>query len=1197
MKVNQKKGGLPPLPPDELEVLRAYVAAQGLPAQVEAITCDAPLTVVSAGAGTGKTWTLAWRFVWTVLTRQGARRILTLTFTEKAASEMKSRIADLLRSLEPVLRNYPELSRRRAEALLALDQSYISTIHGFCMRVIGEAGLTLPLEPAQRVISEPETNEFWDELAGALDRLDVDWFCRGMDEEYVATARQILEDERIGDVVSTLGYENVAEFAKSLESMMGDFGYTPQDILDNAAVPDTRAIEALRELLDAEICGLAEMLSRGFDVDVTGKGAFVKKWGAFRDEWGSRPDDQDALRKFVFTACDVVKGAKGKLPEVIADAIGVKLTDWRKRALEIVKFDRLLANGWSENENALRSSLLRLAWLCWCRWQNYKESRGGITFSDMIALGGQTLKGDHDYASRFAEVLIDEFQDTNDQQDALLQCLANPRLFIVGDLKQSIYRFRHAEPALFQKYIAKAQRGEGRYIRLDISFRSNEAVLDAVNRRFRDIWKTRLGRGLDVPYEPLESPRCLASAQSWIDERQGTGLPVCELIVGEKRSGLPGEARRVRYNLALRLACRLSELRSNGAKVWGKGGLRPITWGDIAVLTPARSNYGALQDAFSAAEIPATFRDSRTFYARPEIRDVCALAAFLSDPRDRTALAGFLCSTFSGLAQPEAQAILPQLGTADPLESLKGIRPELARQLERAVSRALMQGPASGLGELLARGEILNRIHPRKRASAFANLRRAVTLLEDYESNMGSSPVGVAEYLRSALRRSATDPEAAAATGEDTVSVMTIHAAKGLEFPLVVMFGLEHASNAHDSGLRPSRTLLAAAPGLPESWKKTDDEECLLAEVDKYLERQAEYEELQRLYYVALTRARDGIILCGFVPKEGKGDVRDFTFRSIEKVVGDLAPSGEDVTEEQLAEVRRCNSGGSAAKVADGPTIRLNLHRPRRMSSFSATSWALWRMCPAAWRMNYRMALDLSWNAVSKSDSLAGGTELGDAAHWIMYHWDFTHEGYERLLGLNAGHLPPELRSVWRSEKARAALRSFLGGFETPEGQKLCGRLSDALRRKSLRREFPFRVALGSLELVGAVDAFWIEDGSDGKPACLCVRDYKTTRLPASAARRSWIDQFYAEQLQFYALALRLQHPEYAAHQPDLALWNLRGGQEHHFTPLSPEQEMSFQDELLKAAEQAASGPWTPETSHCSRCAWARNCLFIKAQP
>ena len=106
----------------------------------------------------------------------------------------------------------------------------------------------------------------------------------------------------------------------------------------------------------------------------------------------------------------------------------------------------------------------------------------------------------------------------------------------------------------------------------------------------------------------------------------------------------------------------------------------------------------------------------------------------------------------------------------------------------------MLEGPSSALASLLARGDCLKSVHPKRRAAALANLRRAVALLEAYEAGVAPSPAGVAAYLRSALRRGAADPEASAEAGGDTVKVMTIHASKGLEFPLVAVFGLEQGA-------------------------------------------------------------------------------------------------------------------------------------------------------------------------------------------------------------------------------------------------------------------------------------------------------------------------------------------------------------------------------------------------------------------
>ena len=1200
--MTNKERGLPPLSKEDLALLKNYVASQGLPEQVEAITSEAPLTVVGAGAGTGKTWTLAWRFVWTVLTREDVRHMLTLTFTEKAASEMRRRIAALLADLEPALAASAELSRRRAAALVSLDQAYISTIHGFGARVIGEAGLSLPVEPSPRLVGDAEASEFWRELAGALDRLDAEWFCWGMDREYGAAARELLNGDGAADVVNCWGPEGVADFARSFEGMMSDFGETPESVLEKLGSPDAQALELLRQNLGAEFARLADCWTEGFDVDpgqCGGTGDFVARFIAFRARWNARGFESEAdCREFVFDAADTVKNARGKLADALAGAMGVKLADWRRDAEALRAFERLLADGWSEEELKLRALLIRLGWLCWRKWQAYKASRGGITFADMIALAAQALERDESYAARFSEVLVDEFQDTNDQQDALLRVVrraARARLFVVGDLKQSIYRFRRAEPAIFGRYVSAARRG-GRYVSLSVSFRSGEKVLDAVNDRFEKIWKERLGAELNQPYEALRSPRGLERAAAWIDERQRTELPVCERLLEEFQRDEEEKAREsaaaARDRLALRLALRLCELRGQEAKVWDRDRLRPVRWGDMAVLTPTRSSYENLQRAFSLCGVPAAFTGGRSFYARPEIRDACALCAFLADPRDRTALAGFLCSPFSGLPLADVQALLPFLDRGEPLKTLAERWPGPAAKLRALARQAMLEGPSSALASLLARGDCLKSVHPKRRAAALANLRRAVALLEAYEAGVAPSPAGVAAYLRSALRRGAADPEASAEAGGDTVKVMTIHASKGLEFPLVAVFGLEHGgrAGAREKGVVPSRHLLAAAPRFPDNWPEGD---CLLGKVHARLDERAEYEERTRLYYVALTRARDGLILCGLMPGGEKRAEKDRSLLSIERAGGEFVPAPGEVSRREADAWLRRNTAGAREKAARSSVGTPRWPPPHAKSSVSATSHALWSLCPAAWRLSFRQNLDLSWSA-GEGETLheaPGGAELGNVAHWILSKWDFSDGDYRRILGLRDGHLRPEFRCVWRDPASRRELERFLRNFHSPDGEKLLARLRRALAEGTLAREYPFKVRLGPVDLVGAVDVFWIESDA-GRPSRLCVRDYKTARLPKDPLRRRWLDDFYARQLRFYALALRRQRPEFAPLTLDLALWNLRGGAEQKLEVPDASSEKNLETALLSQASQAAEGPWPPDCSRCAGCPCARACVF-----
>lgn len=1208
--MNESGSGLPPLAPGDMALLEGLVRSRGLPAQVRAVTATEPLTVVSAGAGTGKTWTLAWRFVWTALTRASVRRILTLTFTEKAAAEMRNRIADLLGEIKPLLLKSDELSRRRAQAASSLDEAYISTIHGFGARVIAEAGLSLPVEPSLRVLSDPEADEFWSELGGALDRLDAGWFARGMDAPCAAAASGLLADEAAAQAVSLWGADAVSRFARSFEGMMSDFGYTPRSVLDAASLPPDGSLARLREAIASDAGRLLSPWESALAVAPDGgdTGVFAGRFAALRAKWLGRDFSGPGARAaFTADASEAVKGARrGRLAAAVSSALGRKLSDWRAEALALLPFMELADGGFSPAELRLRSTLIRLAWLCWRKWETFKDARGALTFSDMISLARRALEAEPRYASRFSEVLVDEFQDTNEQQDGLLGAIraaSGARLFVVGDIKQSIYRFRRAEPALLEKYAAEARSGGGACVDLSVSFRSGERVLDAVNERFDRLWETSVGEGLDVPNVPLASPRGLQRADAWIDERQRTGVPACERVVEELRvDGETGKRERTesaRDRLALRLACRLTRLRQDAATVWDSKArrLRPVAWGDMAVLTPTRGVYASLQRAFSLTAVPADFSGSRGFYARTEIRDVCALVRFVADPRDATAAAGFLCSPFSGLTQNEAQSLLPRLGV-DPLAAIGGDFPDLARRLADLRYDALMRGPSTVPASLLAHGEFLENVHPRKRAGVLANLRRAVLLLEAYESGVGASPVGAAAYLSRALTGDVSGPdretEAAVESGSDVVKVMTIHASKGLEFPLVAVFGLEHGSRAARPavGPVPSRWLLAAASKFPEEWDEAAG--CRLGMLHARLEERAEYEERQRLYYVALTRARDGLILCGLAPEGGGKD--DRSLMSIE-LAG--APGFAQTAPPEAMSAERCREANAFAprnRRRRGADVPAFFDRPRLLESVSATSYALWTMCPAAWRMRFRQNLDLSWNAASgESDTdpvSAGGAGLGSVAHWILSKWDFTPADARRILSLEDGCLRPEYRGVWRDGAARADLAAFLNSFETGGGAALSSRLRAALASGALRREYPFRVAAGAFDLVGAVDVFWLENDASGRPARVCVRDYKTTRLPGKGARREWMDDFYASQLKFYAYALRRAFPRLASLDLDLALWSLRDGEERRVAPFAPGEERRIGDALDLQARQAASGPWPANLGRCVGCAYAENCVF-----
>ena len=1220
--MNEKKFSA--LPQKDAKLLYEYISSQGLKPQIDAITSSKRLTVVSAGAGTGKTWTLAWRFIWAALTRSDVRDILTLTFTEKAAAEMKSRIADLLRGLEGKMSKSvgfsPALRDRRDQALTYLDQAYISTIHGFGFRTISEAGISLPIEPLPHIVKDAEEEDFWNNLKCALDRLDYKWFSNGMDKEYSDKVKVLFNKPDIQDAVNFWGPAKIADFAPKFESMMSDFGYTPSGILEECeserlACLDS-ALDKLKPIALAYFMPLALAWKDVFDsgeVPVGGKAqtAFERlrsKWAAIDILQGT------ACVDLCLEAYDAFKGARGKIQLKDRE---ITISVWRKKVEEQLASARLLKDGWSENERRAHRCLLSLGWAAWRKWQGFKTARGLISFPDMITLAAKVISESPEYASHFKETLVDEFQDTNAQQDSLLKEIAKAsgaRMFIVGDLKQSIYRFRHAEPALFASYMNSA--GDMDYITLDTSFRSCSKVLTCVNHRFSSLWEKGLSQNLKVGYEALVSsktPDPLREDVSLPIERIFEGFDIDEGPLEVKEDGTSKakleKTASVRDRLAYRLARRLVHLKEEERTVWDKEkkALRPIKWSDMAILVPTRTYYKALEEAFRDADVPAAFNDSKSFYQRPEIRDIGSLVALFADKTDKIALSGYLCSPFSGLTQSQAQELIPKLADP-PLESLASYYPDLAAKLESLCRTAEFEGSARGVSALLNDLSFLDRMEARKRAGVIANIRRAVFLLEGYDANCGPTPVGAAAYLKRALKGGIEMYEANSDVGEDCVAVSTIHASKGLEYPLVAVFGLEHSVKGKRAGgnVSPSSNMLAVSGAFPDVWKEDEKEECRLLSVHKALEEQAEYEELQRLYYVALTRARDGLILCGTLHKPSEkrsaGYADDMSFFSIEEKAGDIEKQQEAQEDKEEGPVRRRIEIEPIEVPRDVAPIS---NRHHALSSVNATSYARWQMCHAAWRMAHREHLDLLWSGKSAFQDEAGGKDFGNVAHWLMSEWDFTDDGddgFEKLMSKSDGELPPEYRSVWRNDDAKADLRKINETLKSdPFKTNLLKRLLKAKESGELNREryFEYPITIPgtwqTVKLVGKVDAYWVEYDKNWKPEKkLCIRDYKTTRQLKGDQAQQWIFDLYAHQLKCYALALRKTYPDYAHLKLDLAIYNLRTGKEIPIAPMYEEKEKELENSIIFFAQEAVKTDpraFLPNKAMCSRCAYNAGCI------
>jgi ATP-dependent exoDNAse (exonuclease V) beta subunit len=1190
------------------EVFREYLENKAAlePGQVEAVMSDSPMIVVSAGAGTGKTLTLAWRFVRLVaVDRIPVDRILTITFTEKAAMEMRERIRRLMALLSS---DMPEFCGAMEEALSRLDEAYVSTIHSFSMRVLRECGLSVDMDPNIRVISPPEENSFWQFLERAIDREDLDPLTESLDPIWRERGSNLLEENTTADIINTFGAINLSRAASSAIPLFESRNISPEDLwvwADNIVERD-KALS--RELLDS----LVPLWTEAWKVWIEGilpdagapeifkgdKAIFAGRALDFFKRWNTSPPGKEKLPAFALALMDKekglignLKGSTGKCMKQVKGSVlkitGEPLAEYRDSRLSWVSAAKWITWGSSPEETLLREKLLRLISLFWKYFESTKLSRGTISFEDMIRGARKAIVGEPSFAGKFRHVIVDEFQDTNSLQDELITSLSPSEggsLFLVGDLQQSIYRFRHAQPEIFWKRINSPGGSGCRLIDLDVTFRCRQDVMDSINGLFGETWKDGIASSTGKKFSPLMPPE---SRQWWKQRQEISASPFEIIIASDPGSEKPARTPQLREAALRVLADKIVETVSTGATVWREDGAGtfspgPAAYRDIAVLVPSRGYYGIIEKIFIEERgIPTYFERNRNYFERGEVKDAVSLLQAMADPSDSLALASFLSSPLSGLSPEHASELVSgSIGTNKPLiDWISEKSPDAAEWFDNCRKAGLASGPSVALALLLNESRVLASYPSWRRARVAANLRRAVDLAREYEGAMGRSLSGCAAYLGDVASRGIDSKEAdILGEDDDMVRVMTVHSAKGLEFPVVAVTGLERGIRTRGQGTRiiPSAKLGVAATGIPEEWDYECKNDIFGGAIHDLFETREETEENERLLYVACTRARDSLILCGICPvSKGVPKPKDHSWlRTISSWLGGIEklplvrPDEVQPGKTGIRETPEAEQGGSvpAPELPEKPLERI-----------SATAYALFRFCPYAFRMRHRQGMDISWESHSGGD---GGSDLGSLAHWILKRWDLRPETLPRFdprVSLSLGSvLPPELRPVWANQSRSIPLIAQLEKFSASPTTERIRCAKDAMK------EAPFRVRLkdGTL-MVGAIDVVWKSEGR------VFIRDYKTGMISGSA------ETLYDSQLLFYALAARKHFGDAPI---DLALVSIEDPGETTIDTRDvswPDME----DNIISTAKNAGSSPFSPNLAMCPSCPWRRNCSGIHLKP
>ena len=843
--------------------------------------------VVEACAGSGKTWLLVSRIVRLLLDGADPAEILAITFTRKAAQEMRTRLNDWLRRLatedEAAVRDRllawglaeDELAQRLPQArglfervLYADPGITIDTFHGWFLKLLSHAPLgaaagEVTLLEHTASLREEAWQAFADRLAGAKEEKGAQALVTLFREWGLANTRQALEDflnRRTEWLAFTGGGEDAVE--RAMEALHRALGSPPEE--DPLAA-------FFRGGAEEEIAFLADILSRG------GKRAQGFALRLARDE----QDDESrfsALQSVVFTS----EGRPRKeVFDLVAREAGeagtARLEYLSKRILDTAEA-RLARRILHLNEAAFRCATAYLA-----QYQRLKEARGALDFAD-IELFAWRLVTTSDHAeylqykldARFRHVLIDEFQDTNPVQWQILRAwLAaseaadrRPTVFLVGDPKQSIYRFRGAEPRLFTLARDWLKLHYGAiHLTQDESRRCAPAVIDVVNRVFGALpdfphFRPHRAHRQSLPGGVLILPLAVAEEPQAAEQRLRNPLvePLPEPVVGP---ALEAQA----------LAACLRELVGR-LPVWTETGQRPARFGDIMVLTRSRNHLSHFEEAFKAAGIPFLSARRGGLLETLEVSDLRALLEFLVLPFADLRLAQVLKSPLFGATDEDllclagrAERTWWQRLQALVQEGLASTPLCRAAQLLSAWRDLTDHLPVHDLlDRIYAEGEVIERylraVPPPLHAGVVANLHAFLELALKVQGGRYPSLPRFLQELADLSRAGEEAPdEGAVAVDDDAVRIHTIHGAKGLEAPIVCLIDAQHRGNHNDA----YRVLVQWPPEADTpthfSFQTRKDQvgraRAALVEEQTALARR---EELN-LLYVALTRARQYLIV------------------------------------------------------------------------------------------------------------------------------------------------------------------------------------------------------------------------------------------------------------------------------------------------------------------------------------------------
>lgn len=868
-------------------------------AQAQAIETRGKNLLVAAAAGSGKTAVLVERIIRFVVGGEcDIDELLTVTFTHAAADEMSGRIAAALTEKLTAERDAKKIAHLERQLLL-LPSASISTFHSFCQTIIRQNFAAADIDPEFRLASEQELRLMRRDVLD--DMLEAEY--EAQDAAFLRFADDFggseKNDERLASLLLRLyDFSRSRPFPERwLKSLAADFSPADDAHLKNtpwfpAAKEEIRlALFAARADNEEAAAVAADFAFANYAASLEEHCSIIEKAVAALD------GDWEKLRATFLAMKFNLKAEKDADED--AKAAVAALRDRYKKNLAAVSEKYFAASERELIDDIRRAApymneLCRLALKFADMFRAAKREKMLADFADLehfaldILTDGDANENELAPSSaaktlrqKYKAVMIDEYQDTNGVQEAILSLVVGnePKLFAVGDVKQSIYRFRLADPALFmEKYLSYPTLGSD-YARIDLkqNFRSRSEVLAAINFVFVQLMT---GGATELFYDDAAMLRAGADYPP-CEKQTLTGDAELNVIFGDDDDATAVERE------AQLIANRLHELMAADTQVYDKDKkkYRPLMWRDAAILM--RSVKGKAEKILAvlkANNIPAYASMDAGYFESQEIRLMLALLSVLDNARQDIPLAAVLLSPVGAMSAAELAALRTEATGGDLFDALL-----FAGSPNANIGETLRQKAADFLARLTAWRNMARELSVPETiwqlyrdtgyydyvgslsggALRQANLRMLADRAAEYEK---TNFRGLFRFLRFVERMldSNTDLAAARTLGEseNVVRIMTIHKSKGLEFPLVFLasLGTRFGGDADELLLHGE---LGAGPYVVAENAAFRYPTFARAAMEHRLRQEARAEEL-RVFYVAMTRAREKLIFIGSVGTEKK---------------------------------------------------------------------------------------------------------------------------------------------------------------------------------------------------------------------------------------------------------------------------------------------------------------------------------------